>query len=536
MPSRSTSGFRAAALAAAIAASLAGCGSSGHPGPSSGHPGPSSGHPGPSSGQTSPSSGSGGISSGHPAARAASARLTVERATVGRPIPSGFTGLSMEFHGFATYAGTNPKAPNPVFEQLVRNIAPSQSPVLRIGGDGTDWSWVPLAHVAKPPGIRYDITNSYLQTVGSVARALHARVMLGVNLEADSTTVAKGEADAMVKQVGAKWIRALEIGNEPELYGTFSWYRTRGGAPVFGRPSGYDFDDYLQDFTRFAKLMPHVPIAGPSSGSPTYFQELGTFIDAEPEVGLVTLHRYPLKHCTKSTVVTMNELLSDSASDGLAAAIAPYVATVHAHHRPLRLDELNAITCGGLRGLSDSFGSALWTLESLFALARSGIDGVNIHTVPNTFHSVFTSEFSGGHWESSVYPQYYGMLMFAQAAPAGARLLQIAGSQATGTHVWGTRAPDGHIRVVFINDSQGHGDDVTLRVPAAQSAGVLERLQAPSVHSTSGVTLGGQSFGAETTTGVLTGQPATTVVTPKNGVYTVKLSPTSAAMLTLTAG
>src|SRR5256885_7785742 len=87
--------------------------------------------------------GIGAVSHDHPKV---TATLTVERATVGNPIPSGFVGLSMEFRGLASYAGLDAKAPSPVFEQLLRNLAPGQSPILRIGGDGTDWTWYPVAH------------------------------------------------------------------------------------------------------------------------------------------------------------------------------------------------------------------------------------------------------------------------------------------------------------------------------------------------------------------------------------------------------
>ena len=50
--------------------------------------------------------------------------------------------------------------------------------------------------------------------------------------------------------------------------------------------------------------------------------------------------------------------------------------------------------------------------------------------------------------------------------------------------------------------------------------------------ATSGVSLGGQSFGDETTTGALPGPPATSTLVPVAGAYTVSLAPASAAMLT----
>ncbi len=423
-----------------------------------------------------------------------------------------------------------------MFEQLLRNLAPGANPVLRIGGDGTDWTWYPVPHMAQPGGVKYVITKGYLATVKAVAKALNARVVMGINLEANSTRVASAEANAFVSQVGHPYVRALEIGNEPELYGSFSWYKNAAGQHIFARPRTYDYAAFLGDFARISHVMPaHVPLAGPSSGSLKYLAALGGFLRSFPRVGLATIHRYPLKHCG-TTPVTLGQLLSDQASNGLAQSVASAVRDVHAHHVPLRIDEINAITCGGVRGVSDSFASGLWATDALFALARTGVDGVNFHTVPKTINELASSDFVHGRWQSFVHPQYYGMMLFAQAAPAGSRLLRIGGSPAAGMKVWATRGRDGKVRIVLINKTQSRAQTVRLKIPGASGTGSLIRLRASGAGATSGVTLGGQSFGAETTTGALSGPQTTTTVTPSGGQYVVKMPAASAALLTLSGG
>ena len=62
--------------------------------------------------------------------------------------------------------------------------------------------------------------------------------------------------------LGAASVDALEIGNEPELYGSFGWYRTAGGHEVRGRPRSYDELDFENDFAAFSKAMPPVPLVG----------------------------------------------------------------------------------------------------------------------------------------------------------------------------------------------------------------------------------------------------------------------------------
>src|SRR6201999_1868215 len=99
------------------------------------------------------------------------------------------------------------------------------------GGASPDWSWWPVAHVARPPGVKFTLTPTWLDVARSVATAVRGKLILGVDLEADNRTVAAAEANAMVSQIGRSSIAALELGNEPELYGTFGWYRSAAGNP-----------------------------------------------------------------------------------------------------------------------------------------------------------------------------------------------------------------------------------------------------------------------------------------------------------------
>ena len=49
----------------------------------------------------------------------------------------------------------------------------------------------------------------------------------------------------------------------------------------------------------------------------------------------------------------------------------------------------------------------------------------------------------GGGWQAVVEPEYYGLLMFAQAAPAGSRLIATTTTNAQGVRVWATRGRQG---------------------------------------------------------------------------------------------
>jgi Glycosyl hydrolase family 79 C-terminal beta domain len=458
----------------------------------------------------------------------------VSGAPVGPTVPAGFVGVSIEERALEQFAGADPKAIDPVFVHLLQDIAPQQSPVLRIAGDSTDWSWWPVPHMAQPSGVKYDLSPTWMSVAHALAAQLHARMILGVNLEADSPAVATAEAGAMLSRIGRPYIDAFELGNEPELYGSFGWYRSpRTHLLVPGRPRTYSVQNFISDFGRFSSSLRGDPLAGPSMGGPQWLQSLGSFVAAEHRLSLVTVHAYPLKHCTKATVITSAQLLADSSSHGLAQRVAPWVALSAHHHLPLRVDEMNGISCGGTRGVSDTFTSALWLLDTLFEMARTGVAGVNIHTVPNTINEILGPQFANGKWSMRVHPEFYGMVMFARAAPAGSHLLRVSAKLPSGVKVWATRAPNGAIHVVVINKRLAGAQTVALRIAGATGTASVEQLQAPNVHATSGVNLGGQTFGAATSTGLLSGTPAGLTVSPSGGTYSVRVPAASATMLSL---
>ena len=229
---------------------------------------------------------------------------------------------------------------------------------------------------------------------------------------------------------------------------------------------------------------------------------------------------------------TIAHMLSPEASRGLADKVAALVPVAHARHVPLRIDEMNTVSCGSAPRLGDGFVSALWALDAVFQMARVGVDGVNIHSYPNAPYELFTFARRHGRWSADVAPEYYGLLMFAQAAPPGARLLRTSGALGD-VRAWATRAPDGTIHVVLINDYTAQARTIALHIAGATAAATLERLRAPGVTARTGVTLGGQGFGTATTTGLLSGRSAITSVDSVTGAYAVRRPPASAAMLTI---
>jgi hypothetical protein len=468
----------------------------------------------------------------------ADAFVSVGRRAVSRPISAGFVGLSLEYPAVTAYAGSDPRVINPVFEQLIRNLAPNQRPFLRIGGDSTDRTWWPVSRRVRPPGVKYSISARWLAVTRSLTQGTGARLILGVNLEAEQSSIAVAEASALLSGIGHRSVLALEIGNEPNWYATLPWYRSSSGRLVFGRPSSYDFRAFSAEFSGLRRRLPKVAVAGPTVGALPWLQNLRRFLTAEPTLRVVTFHRYPLNRCFTTpgspNYPTVANLLSSSASRGLASGITAYARIAHQRGATFRIDEMNSVACGGKAGVSDTFASALWAIDALFAVARSAADGVNIHTFPGARYGLFTFHRAGAGWSAFVRPEYYGLLMFAQAAPPGSRLLAVTRTGSLQVRGWATRASDGAIRLVLINEDVRRSHVVLVRLPERASTVTLERLTAPSAWARRGVALGGQSYGGHTATGTLAGAPLTQALTAGPGGYLVTLPAASAA--TVTAG
>lgn len=465
-------------------------------------------------------------------------RLEIGSAPTGPATPDSFVGLSLEYFALPRYVGRDPARINPVFVRLVRALSPDGPPVIRFGGDSTDWTWWPIKGVPQPPGIRYVLTRRWLAVARATTHALGAHLILGINLEAGSRTLAAAEARALLRGIGRGAISAFELGNEPEVYGTIGWYTNRSGVGVPGRPADYGISSYLADYAAIGSALPrNVPLAGPAVASSDWQRAVGPFVTTNPRARLVTVHVYPLRRCRTATssaaYPTIAHLLASGATARVVQAVRSAVDVIGSRRVAVRVDELNSVSCKGASGVSDTFASALWVLDTLFRLDQAGVTGVNIHTLANAPYQPFTFARSSGRWRASVKPMYYGLLLFERAAPPGARLLPTLHTASSALRSWATIGPDGNTRLVLINDSGREPLTIAVAAPRSVRSARLERLRAPGLRAPSGVSLAGQSFGAKTATGRLTGAFAASTLHQVQRRYVVRLPPASAALVTL---
>ena len=214
-----------------------------------------------------------------------------------------------------------------------------------------------------------------------------------------------------------------------------------------------------------------------------------------------------------------------------------FAATAHKAGSLFRLGEMNTIWGGngGIDGISNTFSAALWSIDMMYNVANLGIDGVNWHSGQGTYYQLyeFYDHLSGGQntfTVTQVNPLYYGLLVFAQTAGRGAKLLPVTTSTDANVSIWATVDNTSTAHVVVINKDTAATGNVRITLPG-YTTGTVRYLSAASYSATNGVTLGGQTFD-DSPEGTLRGNLITTTITADDGVFTLPNMPiTSAAVI-----
>jgi hypothetical protein len=469
--------------------------------------------------------------SAHAARAAASATVTVSRSSVGPAVAAGFVGLATEYWDVEKEVGTNPADPDTAFEQLARNLAPYGGLALRIGGDSTDWSWWPVPGMTQPSWVRWTMTPTWAAVTKKLADDLHAHLIVGINMEADSPGIARGEVREIASQIGSSVPITYELGNEPELYSKFTFYDNRHGRPVPGRPKSYSFPDITAQWNQIAHALPHVRLAGPGYSALSALPDVGQFLDGTRQLSLLTVHSYPLKskRCGGGNLQE-SQLFQPASLQQLAAEVGSWTSLGRQHAIPVRVDEINSVTCGGMPHFSATFGPALWALNILPLYAEAGAVGVNFQTRPFTAQNLIQTRDTHSGWKVQVQPEYYGLQAFAQLTPPGSHMLQVS-AMPGGLYAWAVLTPRGQTNVVVTNVTAST-TTVAIRAAGARGAATIEALRAASggLQSAGRVMLGGQTISPST--GQLTGTPVTTTVRSSHGTYDVTVPAASAAIIT----
>jgi hypothetical protein len=469
--------------------------------------------------------------------------VTVDAAHPGRVVPPSFVGFSLEVPAVADYAGSAGR-PNLALPRLLTTLGAAQgSPVaLRIGGNSSDESlWAPGASSrgVRPRTAHYLIGDLWLGRLAWLARVVRSPVTIGANLANRDPARALAFSRAVRDALPRGALRTVDIGNEPDLYSrSIAFHAGRVVVRHIAPRARYDQSRYTADVHRYAALLSRglgrdPALAAGGFGGVAWDAALAPLLRNERgRIRALSAHAYALDGCPGHAArgKQLRRLFSDTASRGLADGVARMVAIGRRAGVAVHVTEMNSATCGGVPGISDVFASALWAPGALFEMARAGVSGVALHSWPRAPYAPFSFTSSrAGVARAHARPLFYGLLLFAQAAGHGSRLLPTRVTTDSGVRAWATLTRSGGLRVVAVNPSSTSAARVTVAVRGATARpAVLRLMRAPGLRAQHGISLGGRAIGAD---GRLHGRDRAAAVVPAAGRYAFSLPPASAGLL-----
>jgi hypothetical protein len=461
---------------------------------------------------------------GLPAAAAPAATVTVaESQTVGTLQP-GVLGLSYEADRLATRPGFDPTRGN--IAPLLQTLGTGN---IRIGAGAVDHFvfWNPSGG-PLPSWALTSIGPADVSRLASLAQATGWKVELDVNLGHPDYAGMGSEAQAAVQALGGQLV-GMGCGNEPNLF-------AGGGL----RPRGYGYAQFKPEFERCAAALAGAgaPVVGPDTNGgrfePPFSQQ------ERSRVSLLTDQQYTLGGGPGSTA-TLTQLLSAASVSSELSRITPLLADARAARLPLRRDETNSANGGGVHGLSDVYGAALWAIDYTLLLAQQGVQGFNFHgTIGQCGHAeqdhrvrfytplcaASAADLAAGMLTPQ--PVFYGLLMVHLLGPG--QFVRTSVSSTGNVTAYSVRGGDGRTRVMVVDKDATSGGTASVTLSAGtESVAHVLNLTAPSLTSTSGIAVQGAAVDRS---GRFTPGPPVTVP-GGGGRFTIPVHAGSAALVTL---
>jgi hypothetical protein len=311
--------------------------------------------------------------------------------------------------------------------------------------------------------------------------ATGSKAIYGVNFQLGNVTLSSQEAAYVMSQCPSS-IAGIEIGNEPDKFGT--WVTQQS------------------DYNKFADAIltsPGALLVGPACTTKAAVSFGGPFADSiaaqyPGKLALLAQHSYVAaansSGCSVPNLQITTTQITDVFDTIQAAATRNTIPS-------WRMDENNTCSGHGQQGVSDTFISALWAIDYMFEVAKRGGSGVNFHngengqdgTVP--FYYEPLKETNGA--VVAVQPEYYGLLLFAEAG-AGPLVSATVTTSGQFFTAWAIKA-SGFTSVVLNNRDASAAVNVTLDLGSAvtsASAIYLEGTPAGNLTAAAGsVTLAG---------------------------------------------
>ncbi|KAF8206495.1 glycoside hydrolase family 79 protein [Mycena galopus ATCC 62051] len=470
------------------------------------------------------------------------------------PLSPALASFSIETAFFIEYLG-NTSDPNTLTQNLLENLnARTGTPAeIRIGGitaDSTYWD------ASLDTALFNFIVNETVlinTTIGpafweAAKNLLPKGTKLTVNLDLANFnyTGALSVAQSAVRGLNPGQVTAFEIGNEPDHYTPLlsaqeydavwePWSENISQALGFKTPM-FQIAATAED--------PIWPYDAPGASSALdCVSALAAGADSDGTVKLCSEHTYQYSVCDdiRAPIATLPNLVNHTRLAVYLDLWQPRIQSVRARLGPdtFVIGEYNSVSCSGKAGVSDTFGQALWLLDTTFYAASLNVSGLFIHQGGPLALQSSTQLNHGGlsfydlwypvdasNGEKQVFPSYSAYLFVAETL-GQSKTLRIAnlfpGRQSNGSTIttaggdfsagqsvvygfWEESAQEYPAKIALLNlqifNQTDDGPrptttfDISAFLPPTQTSVTVKRLEAPGADVTFGnlTTWAGQTF------------------------------------------
>jgi len=414
-------------------------------------------------------------------------------ATAQGKVPNSFVGLA---YSKDAMEGTLFSRRDRSLINLCNLLGPS---ILRIGGATADYMvWAPDGRGGQAGYVApADVDN-----LGNFLESTKWTCIYGVNLAGSATgatspALAADEVAYVAKRLG-RFLEAIEIGNEPDLYG-------RPGNPY---ANNWTFEDYMALWNEYREAIeaktPGVPISGPAdAGNPLTWTVPFVEDVTKKEVKLITQHYYVAS--AVAAKATVAELLTVSLHHDLVENLAAINAACQKADIPFRMGECgdyyNNSGTEPAENVAGSYTAALWGIDYMFMCAQGGAAGVNFESggsIPN-----YTPLIDNMETVTTVAPLYYGMLLMTLAG-RGTVLETTVSPGALNVSGYALLTGEAGYSVIVLNKEESINVHLEIELPGGvRNASLIEMTQrspgadAANALATSGVTIQGAEVGTD---------------------------------------
>ncbi|KAH7928232.1 glycoside hydrolase family 79 protein [Leucogyrophana mollusca] len=314
--------------------------------------------------------------------------------TASPPLNPALASFSIETAFFVEYMG-NESYPNTLSQHLFENLKERTgvAPEVRIGGitaDSTFWDPtldVPLYNFIDSTGALQNTTigPQFWSSVKLLPEG--AKIVLTLDLESLNYTGALSVAEAAWEGLGgSRQISRFEIGNEPDQYyldldaQNYTAYWEPWSVNI-SKALDIDYPEFQVGATAIDPLWPYnTPQAEAQFDC---VSALAAGADAGHTVKTCSEHTYQYSVCdpTRAAVATLTNLVNHTR---LAEYLDLWQPRIHSVREQLGPDsfvigEFNSVSCSGRANVSNTFGQAMWLLDTTLYAASINVSRVYVH-------------------------------------------------------------------------------------------------------------------------------------------------------------